>query len=71
MIQSPPAEVGMSIEEIETPALIIDLDAFERNLQLMADAVAKTSTRLRHRNVAHLQRFETRNVSPKDSGDPL
>lgn len=53
MIQPPPAEVGMSIEEIETPALIVDLDAFERNLKHMADAVAKTSARLRPHAKTH------------------
>jgi D-serine deaminase-like pyridoxal phosphate-dependent protein len=37
----PPAEAGMAFDEIDTPALVIDLDAFERNLKRMADAVAK------------------------------
>ena len=27
-----PAEIGMPVDEIDTPALVIDLDAFERNL---------------------------------------
>jgi 3-hydroxy-D-aspartate aldolase len=35
-----PAEKGMRLEEIDTPALVVDLDAFEANLQRMADAVA-------------------------------
>ena len=35
----PPATLGMSLDEVDTPALLIDLDAFERNLRRMADAV--------------------------------
>ena len=34
-----PAQVGMTLEEVETPALIVDLDAFERNLKRLADAL--------------------------------
>ena len=33
----PPATVGLALAEVDTPALLIDLDAFERNLQRMAD----------------------------------
>ncbi len=33
MTTRPPAEIGMSLEEVDTPALIVDLDAFERNLR--------------------------------------
>lgn len=33
---SPPASAGQSLEEIETPALVVDLDAFEFNLEAMA-----------------------------------
>ena len=36
MHQLPPAQPGMQETEIETPALIIDLDAFEFNLDTMA-----------------------------------
>ena len=32
MTTRPPAEIGMPLDEVDTPALIIDLDAFERNL---------------------------------------
>ncbi|MDG1437992.1 MAG: DSD1 family PLP-dependent enzyme [Emcibacteraceae bacterium] len=42
MAQRPPAEVGMSIDEIETPALVVDLDIYERNLDKMA-AMVKAS----------------------------
>jgi len=34
----PPATSGMRLEEVDTPALLVDLDAFERNLRRMADA---------------------------------
>jgi 3-hydroxy-D-aspartate aldolase len=34
-----PAEVGMRLEEVDTPALILDLDAFEANLGRLAGAV--------------------------------
>ena len=37
MMQAP-AEVGMRLEEVDTPALILDLDAFEGNLKRLADA---------------------------------
>jgi D-serine deaminase-like pyridoxal phosphate-dependent protein len=36
---TPPAEVGMRLEEVDTPALILDLDAFETNLKRLADLV--------------------------------
>ena len=32
MTTRPPAEIGMPLDEVDTPALIIDLDAVERNL---------------------------------------
>ena len=35
----PPAEIGMRLEEVDTPALILDLDAFETNLKRLADLV--------------------------------
>jgi len=35
----PPAEVGMRLEDVDTPALILDLDAFEANLKRLAGAL--------------------------------
>ena len=35
-----PAAVGMRLEQVDTPALILDLDAFEANIKRLADAVA-------------------------------
>lgn len=34
-----PAEVGMRLEDVDTPALILDLDAFETNLKRLTDAL--------------------------------
>ena len=34
-----PASVGIPLEEVDTPALVVDLDAFERNIARMAKAV--------------------------------
>lgn len=33
---APPATVGQNVSEIDTPSLVVDLDAMERNLQRMA-----------------------------------
>jgi len=41
MAMEPAARAGMALCDVDTPALIIDLDAFERNLRRMADAAAK------------------------------
>lgn len=35
-----PAAIGMRLEEVDTPALVIELDAFERNVRRLRDAVA-------------------------------
>jgi D-serine deaminase-like pyridoxal phosphate-dependent protein len=48
-----PAEIGMPLEAVDTPALIIDLDPFERNLRRMADAVAGTKVKLRPHAKTH------------------
>ena len=39
MTVRPPAEIGMPLDEVDTPALVVDLDAFERNLRRLADRV--------------------------------
>jgi 3-hydroxy-D-aspartate aldolase len=48
-----PASIGMSLEEVETPALLLDLDAFERNLKRMADAASAAGVRLRPHAKSH------------------
>ncbi len=62
MLQNPPAEPGMPTEAVDTPALIVDLDAFESNLDTMANMAATAGVKLRphaktHKSpvVAHLQ----------------
>lgn len=42
-----PARIGDAVAAIDTPALVIDLDAFERNLQRMADFARERGLRLR------------------------
>ena len=53
MPSPPPAQIGAPFSEIDTPALIIDLDAFERNLDAMASAVGKLGVRLRPHAKTH------------------
>ncbi len=53
MLQSPPAQPGMREDEIDTPALVLDLAAFEANLDAMAAALAPTGTRLRAHAKTH------------------
>lgn len=49
----PPATPGMPLADVDTPALLIDLDAFERNLKTMANAVAKAGVKLRPHAKTH------------------
>jgi D-serine deaminase-like pyridoxal phosphate-dependent protein len=44
---------GDLIEQIDTPALILDLDAFERNLQRMREAIQGSKVRLRPHAKSH------------------
>jgi D-serine deaminase-like pyridoxal phosphate-dependent protein len=53
MLQAPPAQPGMREEEIDTPALLIDLDAFEFNLDRMAALLAPTGVKLRAHAKTH------------------
>src|SRR5437763_13173391 len=46
MTTRPPAEIGMSLDEVDTPALIVYLDGFERNLRRLADRVQGAGVRL-------------------------
>src|SRR5262249_16055465 len=48
-----PARPGDSIEDVDTPTLVVDLDAFERNLDLMANAVRGAGVALRPHAKAH------------------
>jgi 3-hydroxy-D-aspartate aldolase len=53
MTTRPPAEIGMPLDEVDTPALVIDLDAFERNLKRLAERTAGTGVRLRPHAKTH------------------
>src|SRR5204862_2368858 len=53
MTTRPPAEIGMSLDELDTPALIVELDAFERNLRRLAERVAGSGVRLRPHAKTH------------------
>ena len=39
MIQRPPAAIGQRLDEVDTPALVVDLDAFEANLATLNRAI--------------------------------
>jgi 3-hydroxy-D-aspartate aldolase len=48
-----PAKIGDRIDDIHTPALLIDLDAFERNVSRMADSAKAMGVRLRAHAKTH------------------
>jgi D-serine deaminase-like pyridoxal phosphate-dependent protein len=48
-----PAQVGDRLADVDTPALIIDLVAFERNIAAMAEAVRGKGVRLRPHAKSH------------------
>lgn len=53
MAPPPPAELGMPLEEVDTPALLVDLDVLERNLRRMADSLRGLPVRLRPHAKSH------------------
>jgi len=53
MATIPPAAVGDSLDEVDTPALLIELDAFERNLKVLAQAVEGRGVRVRAHAKTH------------------
>src|SRR5207237_7470579 len=53
MITRPPAEIGMTLDEVDTPALIVELDAFERNLRRLPERIAGTGVRARPHAKTH------------------
>ncbi|MEK9670976.1 MAG: DSD1 family PLP-dependent enzyme [Rhodospirillaceae bacterium] len=53
MAQPAPARIGDVLEDVDTPALLIDLDAFERNLDRMAAFCADAGVRLRPHAKTH------------------
>lgn len=52
-MQRVPARIGDPVAAVETPALVVDLDAFEHNLDLMANAVRGSGLALRPHAKAH------------------
>ncbi len=53
MMQPPPAEIGDNMQDVDTPALMIDLDAFEANVAAMAKTVSNYGMRLRAHSKTH------------------
>lgn len=51
--QPPPAEIGMALDDVDTPALLVERPAFERNLQSMADFATAAGLRLRPHAKTH------------------
>ena len=45
--------VGMTIDQVETPALLIDLDAMESNLSTMSEFFSKLPAKLRPHAKTH------------------
>lgn len=52
-VPPPPARVGDRLDDVETPALVVDLDAFERNLARMAAFAAGAGIGLRAHAKTH------------------
>lgn len=54
-----PADIGTPVDEIETPALIVDLDAFERNI----DAMARRAQSFGVRHRAHAKTHRSADIA--------
>jgi 3-hydroxy-D-aspartate aldolase len=52
-MQPAPARIGDTLDQIETPALVVDLDAFDRNLRKMAKFAHRAGIRLRPHAKTH------------------
>jgi len=53
MPTAPPAYVGIPLDEVDTPALVLDLDALERNIARMVESVQASGVRLRPHAKSH------------------
>src|SRR5437660_3498622 len=49
----PPAEIGAPVAEVETPALLVDLDALDRNIAKMAELTRTAGVRVRPHAKTH------------------
>jgi len=52
-MNQPPAEIGAAIADIDTPALVVDLDALDRNIAKMAEFSRTTGVRVRPHAKTH------------------
>ena len=48
-----PARPGMTLDEVFTPALIVDLDAFEHNVKVLRERIVTAGVRLRAHSKTH------------------
>jgi len=48
-----PAQIGATLDDIDTPALVVDLDALDRNIQRMAGFARSAAVRLRPHAKTH------------------
>ena len=48
-----PARPGMTLDEVFTPALIVDLDAFEHNVKVLRERIETAGVRLRAHSKTH------------------
>src|ERR1044072_3684150 len=49
----PPAEIGAAVEDIDTPALVVDLDSLDRHIAKMAEFARTAGVRLRPHAKTH------------------
>src|SRR5690348_18498942 len=49
----PPAIVGMPLADVDTPALILDLDVFEANLKRLKESLAGRNVKVRPHAKSH------------------
>jgi D-serine deaminase-like pyridoxal phosphate-dependent protein len=49
----PPAEIGAPLSEVDTPALLLDLDALDRNLAALPNKIAGKAVQLRPHSKTH------------------
>ena len=48
-----PAEIGMPLADVDTPCLILDLDAFERNLDRLDVSLSGKTVKVRPHAKSH------------------
>jgi len=49
----PPATIGMPLAEVDTPCLLLEMDAFERNVQRLAESLAGSRVKVRPHAKSH------------------